>query len=210
MIALRQDLKLKRNLDQNVCQNVHHLLINTGTPLRTCTTQMIPSTRAYSDFDLYRGSDLSFNPGNAGDLYYTSNAGFRPIIATAASSKLRDVLSTDKWDPEFQWDRMSRLARDTIESQLESHAAYVAGHGAHARVRVPSLVDITAAMIPMGCSADDLAIIPPHILDKLSYRSMCCVLTSLSLNPKGPPSKRQKVEFGTKSPLDGGFDIDEW
>jgi hypothetical protein len=142
--------------------------------------------------------------GNAADIYYTSNAALRPVIATAAPHKLRNLLSTEDWDEPFDWDRMSQLARKTIESQLESYAAYVAGR---VQSRVPSLVEIAAAMIPKRCESDDLARIPSHILDKISYRSMRRLWTSLALEPKVPPLKRQKLE--TNVP-DIEPDIDEW
>ncbi|KAJ7205208.1 hypothetical protein GGX14DRAFT_645057 [Mycena pura] len=138
---------------------------------------------------------------SAADIRYVANSARRPILSTATSEKLRNILNTRTWDIPGKWENMSKLARDVVESQIEAHEAYIA-----ARVKaVPSLVDVTAIELPERPSLSDIANLPSEIRSRVSYPSFRRML-SLASESQERPAKRQKGVKETVSEVD----VDEW
>ncbi|KAJ7190054.1 hypothetical protein GGX14DRAFT_408309 [Mycena pura] len=91
-------------------------------------------------------------------LYYRAH---RPVVSTVAPERLRQIFI----DVEVgNWESMSILARDTVQSQVDAHVAY-----AKSCTRTPPLTDLTAVMIPREHTADDLSRIPNHLWANIPY-----------------------------------------
>ncbi|KAJ7200897.1 hypothetical protein GGX14DRAFT_571908 [Mycena pura] len=95
-------------------------------------------------------------------LYYRSRAhSLRPVVSTVAPERLHQIFI----DVEVgNWESMSILARDTVQSQVDAHVAY-----AKSCTRTPPLTDLTAVMIPREHTADDLSRIPNHLWANIPY-----------------------------------------
>jgi hypothetical protein len=96
------------------------------------------------------------------------------VVSSVAPERLRQILI----DVEVgNWESMSILARDTVQSQVDAHAAYAKSRC----TRTPPLTDLTAVMIPREHTADDLSRIPDHLWANIPYPIFRRLLKATSL-----------------------------